>query len=179
MQCECLAISSAQPSERLGKWKRQAAVSVEIQVGLKTEVGLKVSEDSRPLDPSSFQWTLFLKNWNSMKVYLQNRKMAATHVPPGSQNTGTKYKHCRQIWGSFIGETKKRYRCSNTDTWDPAPDLSTQPDHPPHSETCQSGISFHYTEYPVILFGASLIRINRIQLRITRLLRKASQQRPN
>lgn len=179
MRCECRAISPAQPSDRLGKWKRQAAVSVEIPVGLKTEVGLKVSEESRPLDPSSFQCTLFLKNWNSMKVYVQNRKMAATHVPSGSQNTGTKYKHCRQIWGSFIGETKKRYRCSNTDMWDPAPDLSTRPDHPPHSETFQSGSSFRYTEYKVSSFGASLIRISGIQLSITRLLRKASQQRPN
>lgn len=28
-----------------------------------------------------------------------------------------KYKHFRQMWGSFIGETKKRYRNSNTDSW--------------------------------------------------------------
>lgn len=179
MRCECLAMSPAQLSERLGKWKRQAAVSVEIQVGLKTEVGLTVSEESRPLDPSSFQCTLFLKNWNSMKVYVQNRKMAATHVPPGSQNTGTKYKHYRQIWGSFFGETRERYRCSNTDMWDLAPDLSTWPDHPLHSETFRSGSSFHYIEYPVSFLGASLICINRIQLRITRFLRKASHQRPN
>lgn len=102
-----------------------------------------------------------------MKVYIQNREMASIL---GSQNTAGKYKLLGRSEDLSLQKTKKMSRYSNTDIRRSRPQTSSQTTA---QGNLQSVSALHYTQQPASPSGASMTNRNMIQLRITRLFRKA------